>query len=341
MTVQATWLYAEREGEESVYPQVGGRSSSTWFQAVYWRCVAIFFASAARTSPGARRVLYTNVPTVPDVDGHDLGAFLEALGGEVVVRPFTYVPPVGYYGSWRNQFYVLDLLDAFAETLADDDVGVLLDSDCVWTLPADALAEAARRHGALTFDVGLGPDEWQNGLTRREMGAIYADLDGAPVGPPPPYIGGELMATTGTTARALAEAARPVWEEMLRRHAGGLPKFNEEAHLLSYLYRRLGIAEGTANAFIERIYTSLKDGKNVAPEHLGLMLWHLPNEKRYGLRRLFPDVMDRASWFWTGAPDAAWRRRLGRVLGVPRRTPTKALLDVSAALRDKARARLG
>ena len=149
------------------------------------------------------------------------------------------------------------------------------------------------------------------------------------------------MATTGTTARALAEAARPVWEEMLRRHAEGLPKFNEEAHLLSYLYRRLGIAEGTANAFIERIYTSLKDGKNVAPEHLGLMLWHLPNEKRYGLRRLFPDVMDRASWFWTGAPDAAWRRRLGRVLGVPRRTPTKALLDVSAALRDKVRTRLG
>ena len=59
MTVQATWLYAEREGEESVYPQVGGRSSSTWFQAVYWRCVAIFFASAARTR--SRRVSSTDV----------------------------------------------------------------------------------------------------------------------------------------------------------------------------------------------------------------------------------------------------------------------------------------
>ena len=116
--------------------------------------------------------------------------------------------------------------------------------------------------------------------------------------------------------RQLAEAARPVWAEMLRRHAAGRPRFNEEAHLLSYLYHRLGIESGTANAFIDRIYTSLKDGKTVAPRHLDLMLWHLPNEKRYGLRRLFPDVLDRDSWFWTAPPDR-WRRRLGRTLGVP------------------------
>lgn len=339
-TVVATWLYAEREGEESVYPQVGGRSSSTWFQAIYWRCVAVFFATAARTSPGARRVFYTNVPTVPDVDGRDVGALLAELGVEVVERPFTYVPPAGYYGSWRNQFYVLDLLDAFAESLGDDDVGVLLDSDCVWTRPADALAEATRRHGALTLDVGLGEDEWQNGLTRRQMGAIYAELDGEQVEPPPPYIGGEIQAATGATARQITEVAREVWAEMLRRHETGLPKFNEEAHLLSYVYRRLGIEEGTANAFTDRIYTSLKDAKTVRPEHLDLMLWHLPNEKRYGYRRLFPAVMDRGSWFWTMPVGDDWRRRLGRVLGVPRRTPTKAVLDAGAALRDKVRARL-
>ena len=103
MTVQATWLYAEREGEESVYPQVGGRSSSTWFQAVYWRCVAIFFASAARTSPDARRVLYTNVPTVPDVDGHDLGGFLEALGWEQDLT-YVYNKLPGVTHEWQPQY---------------------------------------------------------------------------------------------------------------------------------------------------------------------------------------------------------------------------------------------
>ena len=338
MLTVATWLYAERPGEESVYPQVGGRSSSTWFQAVYWRCVAIGFASAARVAPASRRVLFTNVDAVPDVDGHDLGAFLDGLGVERVVRPFTYAPPPGYYGSWRNQFYVLDLVDALAETLADDDVGVLLDSDVVWTQPPDALAEAVRQHGALTFDVGLGPDEWQNGLTPREMGALYAELDGQPMDAVPPYLGGEIVAATGATMRRLAAAAGPVWDEMLRRHARDRPRFNEEAHLLSYLYHRLGIPSGTANAFLDRIYTSLKDGKTVAPRHAALMLWHLPNEKRYGLRRLFPDVLDPRSWFWTDEP-ARWRRRLGRTLGVPRRTAAKAVLDVGAAVRDKLRSR--
>ena len=336
----ATWLYAEREGEESVYPQVGGRSSSTWFQAIYWRCVASYFATAARTTPGARLVLYTNVGAVPDVDGHDVSALLAALDVEVVARPFAHAPPPGYFGAWRNQFYVLDLLGALAETLDDDDVGVLLDSDCLWTRPADPLAAAVRRHGALTLDVALGEDEDQNGLTRRQMGTIYADLDGVAPDGVPPYVGGELLAVTGRTARRMAGAAEPVWDVMARRHEAGLPKFNEEAHLLSYVYHRLGVPVGTADPFAARIYTSLKDGKTVRPEHAELMVWHLPNEKRYGFRRLFPAVVDRASWFWTLPVGGPWRARLGATLGVPRRTPAKAILDVGAALRDKLTARL-
>ena len=333
----ATWLYAEPEGEESFYPQVGGRPSSPWFQAVYWRCVAVFYAAAARVAPDAPLVFFTNVPEIPDVDGADLGALLGRFGVETERPPFTFMPPEGYYGAWRNQFYVLDLIGALADRLSDGDVGVLLDSDCVWTGAPDGLAAAARMHGGLTLDVGIGLDEEQNGLTPREMGQLYTEL-GAPA-ETPTYFGGEIVAATGATLRTLAREARPVWDEMLRRHAAGQPKFNEEAHLLSFLYQRLGLVEGTANAFTDRIYTSLKDGKTVRPEHLGLPVWHLPNEKRYGLRRLFPDVIDERSWFWRGAPDAAWRRRLGRVLGVPRRTSRKAVLDVAAAVRDKALAR--
>ena len=332
--ILSTWLYAEPEGEESFYPQVAGRPSSPWFQAIYWRCVAVFYAAAARTAPGARLVFYTNVPEIPDVEGAPVGALLERLGVEIERPPFTFVPPDGYYGAWRNQFYVLDLIGALADRLGPDDVGVLLDSDCVWVGAPDALAAATRAHGALTLDVGIAMDEKQNGLTPREMGRIYAEL-GAPA-EVPVYYGGEIVAATGTVARRLADEARAVWDEMLRRHTDGLPKFNEEAHLLSFLYHRMGLARGTADAFTDRIYTSLKDGKTVRPGHFALPLWHLPNEKRYGFRRLFPAVMDGTSWFWQGPPDEAWRARLGRVLGVPRRTPRKAVLDVAAAVRDKA-----
>ena len=143
--VLSTWFYAERAGEESVYPQVGGRSSSDWFQAVYWRCVVGFFATSARVNPDAEHRLYTNVDAVPDVDGLQTEAFLGELGVETVVLPYASRPPAGWFPAWANQFYVLDVAAHLAETLpADDAVGVLLDSDCVFTRPVGPLVEAAR-----------------------------------------------------------------------------------------------------------------------------------------------------------------------------------------------------
>ena len=337
----ATWFYAEREGAESVYPQVGGRSSSTWFQAVYWRCVVDFFGASARVNPDARHRLYTNVDAVPDIDGFDTAAFLDRLGVETVVLPYAWEPPAGYFGAWANQFYVLDVTRHLAESLAPDAVGVLLDSDCVFTRPAAPLVAAAETHGVLTLDANIGPDEEQNGLTPRQMGQIYAELDGAPTAGAagggaagiPTYVGGEIVAGTRPALQAVVAEAERLWPEMLRRHEAGLPKFNEEAHLLSYVYHSLGYPVGTADPFLDRIYTWFT-GATVRPGHEDLMIWHLPNEKRLGLRRLFDAVRDERSWFWD-APDAAWRARLGTTLGVPRRTPAKWVRDVAQAVRDK------
>ena len=334
----STWFYAERPGEESVYPQVGGRSSSTWFQAVYWRCVVDFFAASARVNPDARHRLYTNLDVVPDVDGFDTGAFLERLGVETVVLPYTSKPPPGYFGAWANQFYVLDAVAHLAETLAAPDaVGLLLDSDCVFTRPIGPLVEAARQHGVLTFDARIAPDEEQNGLTPRQMGRIYAELGGSSGDggdPIPAYVGGEIVAGTRDGLAAVAAGAQRLWPEMLRRHDEGLPKFNEEAHLLSFVYHTLGLPVGTADPFIDRMYTWF-EGANVHDGHERLMIWHLPNEKRLGLRRLFRAVRDPRSWFWTLAPSSGWRDQLGRTLGVPERTPAKWVRDLGRAVRDK------
>lgn len=337
--VITTWFYAEREGEESVYPQVGGRSSSTWFQAIYWRCVVDFFAASARVNPDAEHRLYTNVDVVPDIDGFDTAGFLAHHGVQVVVLPYTSRPPAGWYPAWANQFYVLDVVAHLAETLAEPDtVGVLLDSDCVFTRSARPLVEAARQLGALTFDAQIGPDEDQNGLTPREMGRLYSELggeygDGAD--PIPAYVGGEIVAATRDLLQAITAEAQAVWPEMRRRHAEGLPKFNEEAHLLSYIYHRLGLAVGTADPFLDRMFTWF-GLSTVRPGHEDLMIWHLPNEKRLGLRRLFRAVRDEGSWFWTLPPTGdAWRQRLGRTLGVPERTPAKWIRDLGRAVRDK------
>ena len=350
-TTISTWLYAEAPGEESVYPQVIGHGapSSTRFQAVYWRCVAVFFASLARHDEGSARVLYTNVETVPTVDGHDLGTFLDRLGVEVVTQPYTFQPPEGYFGAWRNQFYVFDCVRDLAQRLDEDAVGMVLDSDCVWARPPARMASMTRRHRALTYDLALPAEGDQNGLTLADMAALYADLDADGFGAaspadgrpeaggdeaPPPYIGGELIAGTGAALRALDGRIDALWAEMLRRHHAGLPKFFEEAQTLSYLYHALGIAYGTANPYIRRIWTTLLKGDDARAPDLDLTVWHVPGEKRYGLRRLFGAAMDEGSSFWT-LDGRSWREWAARHVGLPGRSWGKLARDLPVALRDK------
>ena len=331
-----TWLYAEAPGEESVYPQVIGHGapSSTRFQAVYWRCVAVFFASLHRHQSGARAVLATNVEAAPTVDGHDLAALLARWGVETVRLPYTFQPPEGYWGAWRNQFYVFDVVRWLAGRLGDGDVGMVLDSDCVWARPPGRMAAMARRHGALTYDLGLPEGGDQNGLSLDAMAALYTDLDGHAPATPPPYVGGELVAATAETLRRIDGRADDLWAEMLRRHDAGLPKFNEEAQALSYLYHALGIPYGTANPYLRRIWTTLVKGDDARGPDLDLTVWHVPGEKRYGLRRLFNEAVDAGSPFWT-LDGQDWRRHVARQVGLPRRSLGKLARDLPVALRDK------
>jgi hypothetical protein len=334
-----TWFYAEQRGEESEYPQIGTRSSSPWFHAVYWRCVATFFATSYRVDPAAPRRLYLRQHVVPEIDGIDLERLLKRWDVEVVVRTPTYIAPVDYYPMWRCQFFLLDLLDHLAETLGDDEAVVLLDSDCLWTRSSDELVADVRRHGALFLDLELDPEERVNELSRRDLQSLYAAVGGYEQETIPAFFGSEILAATGATVRDLAALGPSTWEEMLRRHAAGEPKFNEEAQMFGCMFYKLGIEPGTANPHIQRIFTGLVTGSDVEPRHVDLTIWHLPNEKRLGIRRLFGTVADPRSWFWSQPVDEAWRRRLGRAVGVPQRTPTKLVRDAGRLLLDKERRR--
>lgn len=344
----ATWLYAEPPGEESHYPQVVGQGapSSTRFQAVYWRCVATFVASAARWAPDARLVLFTNADAVPEVDGRPVPALLDRLGVEVVPLAYTFQPPEGHFGAWRNQFYVFDAVRWLAREggLDGDGVAMLLDSDCVWARRPERMAEMTRRHRALTYDLGRPEGVPENGLTPEALGAIHGDL--APAfgaeapAVAPPYVGGELVAATGDTLRAMDDLFDPLFEAMIARRRDGLPTYNEEAHALGLVYHVLGVPYGTANPYLRRIWTTLLKGDDARPDDLERTVWHVPGEKRYGLRRLFEAVFDEGGPFW-GLEGDAWRAWAGRTLGLPGRTLAKTARDVPVALRDKLRERLG
>ena len=293
----STWLYADAPEEESTYMQVGARSSTPEFQAVYWRCVGLFYVLARRFNPDATLVFFTNVAAIPNIDGVDLAALLGELEVEVERIRFTYAPPDGYHPAWRNQFYVFNLIERLAERTADDEVCVLLDSDCFWVRPAEAFERVVQHYGLASYDVLLGEDEMQNGLTRRDMQALFADLSGRDVPDVPPYLGGELFAATGGAAQAVADELPNLWSEMMRRFDAGEPYFHEEAHALSYVYWKLGFPPATAAPYLRRIWTLLgwSRGHDARASDLELSVWHLPVEKRYGIRRLFGSVADRTS----------------------------------------------
>ena len=331
----ATWVYLDPIGQESQYSQVPGVSSNTDFQAIYWRCVATFFATSIRNNPQAQHVLFTNADHLPIMGDFDLQAFLSRQQVEVIRVSNTHLPPPGYYGAWRNQFYVFDIIQHLAATLSPETCCIVLDSDCVWVRGINTMEEAIRRVGLLTYDIGLKPGWPQNGLTPEEMKLIYEELSGSILDHFPVYIGGELFAATGEAARRVAAEIPPLWDEMMEAHRQGRLKFNEEAHALSYLYHKLDYPSGTANPFIKRIWTGLLYEKNVSARDLELTIWHVPVEKRFGLGRLFTEVRNPVSRFWSIAPGSELAHYVGSYLGIPRRSPAKLIRDVRKALREK------
>lgn len=69
MNFICTWLCADEIGEESLFPQTGQLSSSQAHQEIYWRCLLLFFVTSRRFNHTEKHILFTNVKTLPVVDG--------------------------------------------------------------------------------------------------------------------------------------------------------------------------------------------------------------------------------------------------------------------------------
>ncbi len=331
-----TWLFAESEVNESSYPQVPGRPSSHRFQSTYWRCVAAFFATSYRHQPHVRHLLFTNVETLPLVSGVDMAALLDRFEVEVVRLPLTHVTPPGHYHVWRNQFYVFDIVSYLTQRTDDRDAVLVLDADCVWISDAGPIREALNRDGILTY-VETFPVDWRDsGLTREDMRVLASALLGYEVPHPLVYCGGEFIAATGAELRRLEVEIAIAWQALLTRYAKGQQVFNEEAQMLSHIYYKMGYPLGNGDPYVRRIWTGSFGAYNTAmPRDLGLIVWHLPLEKRLGIRRLFTQIGDPTSRFWSVDLGSDMRDYLGATLGVPRNRIVKKLRDFGRRTADK------
>ena len=334
----STLLVIDRPEDASLFPQVGLDSSQGAFQAIYWRCVACFFASSVRQNPDAHHVLFTTVDRLPIVDGLDLDAFLRRLAVEIVFLPITHRLGRDRVTSWNNVFYILDVI-AHLVRAGDVDNAVVMDSDCVWVRPGDGLLADLGRRDVLSLSIPYAYDEKLNGGSRRDMVRAARRLADKNLAFVPNFSGGELFAATRTGLAEVHRVASAMWAELAAAAPGEVDVYTEE-HLLSLAYEILGVPTGTADPHIRRMWTALRLN-NVTAEDIdsGRCAWHLPMEKKTGFVDLFGLVRDRDSWFWSVPPEDL-RVRIARVMGIPRRSPRQWALQFQSRLRFHAAKRL-
>lgn len=334
-TAICTWFVADDAAHATFFPQVGARSDAPGAQAVYWRCTVCFYASSIAINPLARHVFITNT-RLPVIDGVDIATLFDAWGVQVITLPITYRLPVSSVGSWGNQFYVFDVIEHFAAN-PPAARALIFDSDCLWLKPVADMEQAIDRYGALTYllDHTEYPETADiNGITRQQMGRFLSE-HGGPRADRTDYFGGEIYAATQAMTERIAARARALWPSVVDG-ADNAPR--EEAHLLSIIYALEGLAPGTADRFIRRMWTSFQH-HNLKAEDAGLTVWHLPVEKKTGFADLFARIVAKPGLH--PARDAAAMGltpdSYARLMGWPRRSPRKLVRDLGLKIMEKVR----
>jgi hypothetical protein len=320
--VIATWFHADDRTTASRFSQVGGDSTTTPFQRVYWRCVLTFFGTSVRWNTGCRHVFVTNLSALPRVEGVWVEEWMNEHHIDVIRNvKLSRVPPEDFWGSWRNQFYVFDALRAAGERAGQWDGLYLFDSDCLWLAPHDRLSSVVMQEGAALYTLPFGPEHVENGVRIGDLSLISKLLLQQPLRTIPTYNGGEIIALNPQAYAFIMDHVDRLFEANLDAFRGGRPYLKEEAHFLSALYAVMGMAAGTANTVIRRIWTG-RNYNDQAPGDFALDIWHLPDEKRLGLARLFRTMMREHSWFWSAGPEE-FRKRAGWLVGIPKRSEVR------------------
>lgn len=325
MNYICTWICVDQKGEESIFPQTGQLSSSQKHQNIYWRCLLLFYTTSRRFNKNEKHLLFTNSRSLPWLDGKLVSDSLAELDVEVIHTDFKYKTPKGYFDMFQNQFYEFSILEYITKNYHEPaDRFMIADSDCIFLKPADELFQEAAKQGFLSFEDDCTEDLVIHGLSRKDMRSLYADLLGREVVEVPGYHLGEFFLASLQNINTIFSGFLELWPLMMHRFELEQPKFNEEAQTLSYLYYKNGFKASPRRNLMKRIWTNPVFYRNVDPLDTGLVLWHLPAEKTYGLAKLY-DLLVKYGNYGRHINNKQYASLVSSALGVPHLSPRKKL----------------
>lgn len=328
----ATWFHQDNATEWGSYAQVRGSSDNPAVHLVYKRVLCVYFHLArVFVGPDIPLVLVTNADDLGYVDGRRVADVLEVLNVQVLRRQFGARPPDNWYRTWRNQFYVIDAVDAIAGQMGGIDGIVLTDADC---LVRGSLTEISRQimtDGSLAYVLPFEPEHSENGLRVADLSCLAQELGWpSPVG----YCGGEFIGLRADRFAAFLKGMRAVQAMSTAAFEEGRLHAREEAHMWSLTAALLG-ANPAGDRFIRRIWTSAQY-RDVLESDQKRPLWHTPSEKMTGIRRIWSRHTRHLRNAGQLGDPAVLRHDLRRLIGVPDLSASKRVTDWSLRARHRA-----
>jgi len=331
LKIITTWLYLESTDEAGEYSQVSGDASSNEFQDIYRRCLISFFLTSKRYNTDSKLILFTN--SIKNIGKTNIGGkviqLLSELNVEIIELKYKYAP-AAQQKKWRNQFFVLDVIEYLILNSKIEDLILILDSDIVWTGNGDnkAFWATLQKKGSLAIYPISNPKENINGYSLLELNHLASEIGYKSIYIQD-YVGGEFIALRGDKLRLVFKQALEVLNYFRKSNSYKQFKFIEEAHLLTITYTILNLKFNSADDFIRRIWTQIFHYQNRKFDDINLLLWHLLAEKKYGLKRLNNKILIQKSMH---SSELLNTENLNKYLGVSKNTLLKIFFDLFYAL---------